>query len=100
LLHGEPDLIGWTAKPQALDGGTLDPHVTTVEPASNFTLHIADRVEVVQHQTGPVDGSLTLPAESWLRLIAGRLTPEHTPAGLQTTGAADPDLLRRVFPGY
>ncbi len=35
LLHGEPDLIGWTAKPQALDGGTLDLHVTTVEPASN-----------------------------------------------------------------
>lgn len=100
LLHGEPDLIGWTAKPQALDGGTLDLHVTTVEPASNFTLHIADRVEVVQHQSGPVDGSLTLPAESWLRLVAGRLTPEHTPAVLQTTGAADLALLRRDFPGY
>ncbi len=67
---------------------------------TNFTLHIADRVEVVQHQSGPVDGSLTLPAESWLRLVAGRLTPEHTPAVLQTTGAADLALLRRDFPGY
>lgn len=100
LLHGEPDLIGWTARPQALDGHTLDLHVTTIEPSSAFTLHVGDRVELVLDQTGPADGGLDLPAESWLRLVAGRLTPEHTPAGLTSSGAADLDLVRRIFPGY
>jgi hypothetical protein len=46
------------------------------------------------------DGRLTLPTEAWLRLVAGRLTPPHTPGGINATGAADLDLLRRVFPGY
>lgn len=46
------------------------------------------------------DGTLTLPAEAWLRLAVGRLGPKYTPEGVSTTGAADLDLLRRVFPGY
>jgi hypothetical protein len=46
------------------------------------------------------DGTLTLPAEAWLRLKVGRLAPRHTPTGIVTTGAANLDLLRKVFPGY
>jgi hypothetical protein len=46
------------------------------------------------------DGTLTLPAEAWLRLVAGRMAPWYTPVGIGATGAADLDLLRRVFPGY
>lgn len=101
LLHGEPDLIGWTAKPEALGGRTADVRVTTTDPGSTFTLRLADHVAVI-HDGGSagVDGTLGVPAESWLRLIAGRLATAHTPAAVRTTGAADLEQLRRVFPGY
>jgi uncharacterized protein (TIGR03083 family) len=49
---------------------------------------------------GPVDGEIQLPAEGVLRLLYGRLDPEHTPPA-QVTGAADLlDRVRAVFPGY
>ena len=75
--------------------------MTTSEPDSQFTLRLADRVEVLLDDgSGPSDGTLRLPAEAWLRLVAGRLAADRAPAGIETTGAADLDLLRRVFPGY
>ena len=40
------------------------------------------------------------PLESAMRLLAGRLSPEHTPAGVTVTGNVTLDDLRRVFPGY
>jgi hypothetical protein len=40
---------------------------------------------------------LRLPAEAFLRLVYGRLDPEHTPAGV--TENAHLDVLRPVFPG-
>jgi hypothetical protein len=60
---------------------------------NEFTLHSWDiRAGVGEHPT--------LPAEAWLRLVAGRLAPPYTPASLTAAGAADLDLLRKVFPGY
>ena len=101
VLNGEPNLIGWLGKTEVLDGRSLALHVTTTEPISQFTLRVADRVEVMLDDvSGPSDGTLRLPAEAWLRLVAGRLTADRAPAGIETTGAADLDLLRRVFPGY
>jgi uncharacterized protein (TIGR03083 family) len=35
-----------------------------------------------------------------VRLLSGRLTPEHTPEGVTVTGNVTLDDLRRVFPGY
>ena len=46
----------------------------------------------------PVDGLITLPAEAFIRLVYGRLDPEHTPE-LAIQGI-DLDTLRRVFPGF
>ena len=46
------------------------------------------------------DATLEIPAESWLRLVAGRLAPEHTPAGVSATGAVTLDQLRQIFPGF
>lgn len=101
LLHGEPSLIGWTSKPAALDGRTLDLLVSTYDPDSTFTLRLADPVEIrLDERPASVDGALALPAESWLRLVAGRLDEDHTPTDVETTGDADIDLLRQVFPGY
>jgi uncharacterized protein (TIGR03083 family) len=44
------------------------------------------------------DAELTLPAESFVRLVYGRLDPDHTPAAVTATGI-DLDLLRATFPG-
>ena len=40
------------------------------------------------------------PLEAGIRLMAGRLRPEHTPAGIEVTGDVTLDELRKVFPGY
>ena len=40
------------------------------------------------------------PLEAGIRLVAGRLKPEHTPDGVSVTGDVSLDELRRVFPGY
>ena len=39
---------------------------------------------------------LVLPAEAFIRLVYGRLDPDHTPPG---TEGAELDRLRRAFPG-
>jgi uncharacterized protein (TIGR03083 family) len=41
---------------------------------------------------------LSLPGEAFVRLVYGRLDPNHTPASLQATGI-DLDGLRQAFPG-
>ncbi len=101
LLHGSgPDLLGWISKPDLLEGRRAVIEVTTTEPASVFTLRLDTPIGVDLRRPDDPDGTLTLPAEAWLRLVAGRLAPRHTPPGVTTTGTADLDLLRRVFPGY
>jgi uncharacterized protein (TIGR03083 family) len=100
LLEGTGDLLGWISKPDQLAGRHAVIQVTTTAPASVFALRLGDQVGVDRDVPAQPDGTLTLPAEAWLRLVAGRLAPRHTPAGVSVTGAADLDLLRRVFPGY
>jgi uncharacterized protein (TIGR03083 family) len=100
LLHGEPNLLAWIGKAEALGGREAVVRVTTSGPESVFALRLAAPISVDFDVPGEPDGTLDLPAESWLRLVAGRLGPRHTPEGVTATGAADLDLLRRVFPGY
>ena len=101
VLNREPNLIGWLGRTEVLDGRTLDLQVITSEPESRFTLRLGEKVEVLMDDvSGRSDGSLRLPAEAWHRLVAGRLAADRTPAGIEVSGAADLDLLRRVFPGY
>ncbi|MFJ6900613.1 maleylpyruvate isomerase N-terminal domain-containing protein [Streptomyces hokutonensis] len=100
LLHGEPDLIAWIGKAQALDGRHAVIQVTTSDPASVFTLRLQEPISTHHAVPAQPDGTLALPAEAWLRLIAGRLAPQHTPETVTATDAADLVLLRRVFPGY
>ncbi len=100
LLQGSPDLLGWLGKTEPLNGAHAVLAVTTSHPDSVFTLHLTDGVRMTFDVPEQPDGTLTLPAEAWLRLAAGRLSPQHTPAGVATTGPVDLDLLRRIFPGY
>ncbi len=100
LLHGKPDMLAWLGKADQLDGRRAVIKVTTTEPASTFALRLQTPVTVDFDVPGQPDGALTLPAEAWLRLVAGRLAPRYTPGSVAATGAADLDLLRRIFPGY
>ena len=40
------------------------------------------------------------PLDALVRLVAGRLTPARTPAGVEVIGDVTLDELRKVFPGY
>jgi uncharacterized protein (TIGR03083 family) len=68
-------------------------------------LAVGDRVIAIEDAVGLEDGGEATatydgPLESVVRLLAGRLSPEHTPAGVRVTGNVTLDELRRVFPGY
>lgn len=70
--------------------------VHTIEPQRDFTITIrADAVSL--EPTERVDEpDLEIPAEALVRLVYGRLDPDHAPV---TRGPADLDELRQVFPG-
>lgn len=94
-------LAGFLGKPDALHSNEYGViAVTTTDPATELALHLGEQVSVSTGAAGQSDGTLTLPAEAWVRLVTGRLKPPYTPAGITTTGAADLDLLRLVFPKF
>jgi uncharacterized protein (TIGR03083 family) len=49
---------------------------------------------------GEADVLLHGPTEAFVRLVTGRLAPEHTPGSVQVEGAATLEELRAVFPGF
>lgn len=83
-------------------GGHRRLEIRTVRPERRLILAIDDKVSLSEPAEGdkPVDGTLDLPAAAFVRLVYGRLDPDHTPADVKTEGAADLDELRRVFPGF
>ncbi|SOD73651.1 uncharacterized protein (TIGR03083 family) [Jatrophihabitans sp. GAS493] len=100
LLHGAPNMLAWISKPERLNGRSAVIEVTTSGTDSRFALHLNTPVSIDFDVPAEPDGTLALPAEAWLRLVAGRLPQAHTPPQVTATGAADVDLLRSVFPGY
>jgi uncharacterized protein (TIGR03083 family) len=87
-------LTGFIGKADAL----AEPAVVEIE-GSRFGLVIGDRVGVTDAVANPTT-TFVGPLEAALRLIAGRLTPSHTPAGVEVIGTLTLDDLREVFPGY
>jgi uncharacterized protein (TIGR03083 family) len=94
-------------------GGPLAATVITSDPERRFSLHTDGGVQLVadgppttggQAAAGGVaaGGSATvlrLPAEAFLRLVYGRLDPDHTPP-LDAGAAWLVESLRRVFSGF
>lgn len=76
----------------------LDAPATVAIRGSAFGIVIGDGVAVteVANPTATFAG----PLEAVVRLLGGRLTPGHTPAGVEVSGNATLADLRRVFPGY
>jgi uncharacterized protein (TIGR03083 family) len=92
-------MAGFIGKPEPLGGRQAVIQVTTSAPDLVLALRLGDQISIGDAPE-QADGTLTLPAEAWVRLVAGRLGPRYTPAGISAAGAADLDLLRQVFPGF
>jgi uncharacterized protein (TIGR03083 family) len=85
-------LLGFSGKAETLG-----------EPAEvaigEYALIVDSGVSVRAGRTAPT-ATFDGPPEAVIRLIAGRLGPEHTPGGVRVTGNVSLDDLRGVFPGY
>jgi uncharacterized protein (TIGR03083 family) len=77
-------------------------HVVTRQPDREFLLQVATDTARLMPDTSSsaTTASLRLPAEAFVRLIYGRLDPDHTaPGSVQADGVAL-DTLRDAFPGF
>jgi hypothetical protein len=72
--------------------------VSTSSPERQFILETGEEVSLETAEGHDLPADLRLPAEAFLRLVSGRLDPDHTPAGI--TGEHHLDELRPIFPGF
>jgi uncharacterized protein (TIGR03083 family) len=100
LLDQVAMMIGWLAKPAALQGRPANLRVDLSDRQTTFGLTVAEAGSGLGDVPTAPDGVLTLPAEAWLRLVYGRLSTERTPTGVTTDGDIGLDTLRQVFPGF
>ncbi len=92
------DTLGqFVARAGKYDGTERQVRVSTTRPERHFTLEIADPVALVDGGGGSELPELALPAEAFIRLLYGRLDPDHTPA-VELRGV-ELEYFREVFPG-
>jgi uncharacterized protein (TIGR03083 family) len=73
-------------------------HISTTDPERQFVLDIGESVSLLPWDGEESLAELRLPAEAFLRLVYGRLDPEHTPRA--DDGGVDLVQLRTTFPGF
>jgi uncharacterized protein (TIGR03083 family) len=99
VVDAMPGLVARTGRPAAEPYEVL---VTTSAPARSFLLEVGAegaRLSVADATTaGASPARLRAPAEAFVRLVYGRLDPDHTPAAVETHGV-ELDTLRAAFPG-
>jgi uncharacterized protein (TIGR03083 family) len=76
--------------------------VRTSDPEWRLALELGDQLQVtaVTRADGGGDPHLAIPAEALVRLVHGRLDPDHAPAGIEVAEPLALDDLRAVFQGY
>jgi len=96
VLDALPMVAGWAGKPSEQQ---VSVEVRTTSPERAFHLDLGPKGVSLTPSLDDTDApQLTLPAEAFVRLVYGRLDPDHTPSSVSATGV-DLDLLRTVFPG-
>jgi uncharacterized protein (TIGR03083 family) len=90
------DRVAWTASRagKPVEAGHFE--ISTSAPDRLFTLEVGPDVTLVGGAGSGAD--VALPSEAFLRLVYGRLDPDHTPDGVAETDTLA--KLRRVFPGF
>jgi uncharacterized protein (TIGR03083 family) len=98
IIDNMSDLVGMVGK------GADEPvsvQVTTTRPDRAYSLELTTdgaRLVPAQANAGAASATLRLPAEAFVRLLYGRLDPDHTPDSVEVDGI-ELDTLRRSFPG-
>jgi hypothetical protein len=91
-----PAIVGWAAKPSEEQRSV---EVRTTSPELAFHLDLGPSGASLSPSLDDTDSpALTMPTEAFVRLVYGRLDPDHTPSTVTSSGI-DLDLLRSVFPG-
>jgi uncharacterized protein (TIGR03083 family) len=86
------------------EGGPLEVDITTTDPSRRFRLSVSDAVMLTPSgasagsETQTSTAEVRMPAAALVRLVYGRLDPEHTTPAVETDGV-DLESLRSVFPG-
>ena len=92
-------LIGRLARSSSPDVRVVA--VQLADLGTTLRLELGDPVELVEGaSTTAADGSLMISTPGFVRLVYGRLDPQHTPDDLAVTGAVSLDQLRQTFPGF
>jgi uncharacterized protein (TIGR03083 family) len=74
-------------------------NVKLTDPDRQFVLQIGEGASLVESEGEAGLPELRMPAEAFIRLLYGRLDPDHTPA-LVEGSQVDLDELRSAFPGF
>lgn len=96
VADGLPAIVGWAGKPSEEQ---LSVEVRTTSPELAFHLGLGPGGASLRPSLDDTAApTLTMPTEAFVRLVYGRLDPEHTPAAVSAVGV-DLDRLRASFPG-
>ncbi len=89
-------VAGWAGKPSDEQASV---EVRTTSPERAFHLDLGPSgVSLSPSLDDTSAAQLSLPTEAFVRLVYGRLDPDHTPSTTSAQGV-DLDLVRKVFPG-
>jgi uncharacterized protein (TIGR03083 family) len=89
-------VVGWGGKPC---DEQISVEVRTTAPELALHLDLGPGGATLSPSLDDTDAAeLVLPTEAFVRLVYGRLDPDHTPATVTASGV-DLDLLRACFPG-
>ncbi len=94
MIDNLSTIAGFAGRPV---GRTETLHVRTSDPSRDFTVGLSTDSVTLAGSEPVADPELDLPSEAFIRLVYGRLDPEHTPG---TVVGAALDTLRRTFPGF
>ena len=95
LIDTAPGIVARAMQPVE-GGGTV--RILTLEPEREFGLDL-DGGALLDAAPPDADHRVTMPAEAFLRLVYGRLDPDHLPLEVDGDAAVLGDL-REAFPGF